>query len=503
MLPLLLAAALLLGGVVYEIAWRTVAWHKLRGFPAPPYGWLAHVWMPGQPPERQTSWAKAHLGRTYWAEKLGGIYRTSAGATGSVLVVSDAEAVAVVAKAAPQKPTALYGMLAFTGTYYPTLFTLATGADWRTRRKAFSHPFSRTMMRRRADTVRGLVKEMAGALERLVEEGPREVDMDVFFSRLTVDVIMALAFGFDIGATRGEDGGVCEALHTIVSPDAMLQMFYPIVRLASWWEPVKKVTAARALVRETARKMYTDFIARYEEADDETRGSMDETFMGRLYMLERSDATITRDHVHQEMIFLTIAGSDTTSHSAYWACMLFAKHPQHLARAREEIASEGRDGQLPFLEACLKEAARLWPAAAGGGLRVTENELELYGGAVRIPKGTTIHLANHTIHRFSRNWGEDALEFKPERFLGYTDAAWYAAGATPGESSSFAFTNFGVGVRNCIGMQLSILELREILVEVLPRFDFALPHDAPAEYEGVIGLTLRPENPRLLVSLRS
>jgi len=466
---LLLGVALLLGSVLYDAVWRAVVWHKLRNFPAPPYGWLAHLWIPGQPPERQTTWAKAHLGRTYWAEKLGGIYRTSAGPAGSMLVVSDAEAVAAIAKAVPQKPTVIYNIFAFTGVYLPSLFTLPTGADWRKRRKGFSHFFSRSTMRRRAETVRGLVQEMAGALEREVSEGPKEVDMDIFFSRLTVDVIMALAFGFDLGATRGEDGGLCEALHALVSPDSMLQMVYPIVRVASWWEPVKRVTAARALVRSTAKRIFTDFVARYEEADDETQASLEDTLLGQLYVLERSDASVTRNHVLEEMIFLIIAGSDTTSHSAFWACMLLAQHPEHLARVREEIASAGKDGQLPFLEACLKEAARLWPAAAGGGFRLTEEELELYGGAVRIPKGTTIHLANHTIHRFSRNWGEDANEFKPERFLGYTDAAWYSAGATPGESNSCAFTNFGVGVRNCIGMQLSILELREMLVEVLPR----------------------------------
>ena len=74
------------------------------------------------------------------------------------------------------------------------------------------------------------------------------------------------------------------------------------------------------------------------------------------------------------------------------------------------------------------------------------------------------------------------------------------AGAEVPEKAGLAFAPFGFGPRNCLGMNLALLEIRVLLPELIRRFEFRLP----AEYSGVAAddddffmetfLTLRPKD---------
>lgn len=69
--------------------------------------------------------------------------------------------------------------------------------------------------------------------------------------------------------------------------------------------------------------------------------------------------------------------------------------------------------KLPYLEMVIKETLRLFPISAFT-LRTSTDDFELDG--YNIPAGTNFFLSVFKLHRNPKYWGEDAGEFKPERF---------------------------------------------------------------------------------------
>ena len=126
------------------------------------------------------------------------------------------------------------------------------------------------------------------------------------------------------------------------------------------------------------------------------------------------------DILAQVRLFM-IAGHETTSMTMTWTILLLAKHPEYQERAREEIRRVLGDRdeitlqdskEMTFLDNCIKESMRLYPAASFFN-RSTTTEMKL--GKYTIPKGTYITVDIANVHRNEKFW-KDADCFKPDRF---------------------------------------------------------------------------------------
>lgn len=69
--------------------------------------------------------------------------------------------------------------------------------------------------------------------------------------------------------------------------------------------------------------------------------------------------------------------------------------------------------KLPYLEMVIKETLRLFPISAFT-LRTSVDDFELDN--YKIPAGANFFLSVFSLHRNKEFWGEDAGDFKPERF---------------------------------------------------------------------------------------
>nr|CAD2168815.1 unnamed protein product [Meloidogyne enterolobii] len=78
-------------------------------------------------------------------------------------------------------------------------------------------------------------------------------------------------------------------------------------------------------------------------------------------------------------------------------------------------------------------------------------------GNIILEKGTNISIDSLTLHRDPKLWGEDAEEFKPERWLNGGELAFYYP--------------FGGGPRICIGLRFAIMETKMRLVRLLKTFE--------------------------------
>ena len=96
------------------------------------------------------------------------------------------------------------------------------------------------------------------------------------------------------------------------------------------------------------------------------------------------------------------------------------------------------------------------------------------------------HLARQT-----SIWGEDALEFRPER--------WLDANKEP--VSQYQFVTFNAGPRICLGKSLALLELKTAIATLYRQFHFELKTSQPVTYG--TSLTLPMKHPlRMKVSKR-
>lgn len=171
------------------------------------------------------------------------------------------------------------------------------------------------------------------------------------------------------------------------------------------------------------------------------------------------------------------AGSDTTSLSLSATYFNIIKNPSVQAKLRAELDEAHERGALsdppgfaetqalPYLQAVLKEALRMHPAAGTPLWRVVPA-----GGATLcgqyFPAGTNVGVNCWVAHRNKEVWGEDADEFRPERWLESSEEQLRAMNAM--------YMPFGVGSRTCIGKNISLLEISKLIPHLVRNFDATL-----------------------------
>jgi cytochrome P450 len=117
------------------------------------------------------------------------------------------------------------------------------------------------------------------------------------------------------------------------------------------------------------------------------------------------------------------------------------------ARPSQQSITYNDARQLPYLHAVISEATRLHPSIVFQLLRKAPADFVIDG--IKIPPGTEVGVSPRAQNRDTAIWGDDANEFRPERWLENEEQAKYFENIT--------MTFGGNGPRMCIGRNLALV----------------------------------------------
>ncbi|KAI5811555.1 cytochrome P450 [Peziza echinospora] len=204
------------------------------------------------------------------------------------------------------------------------------------------------------------------------------------------------------------------------------------------------------------------------------------------------DRTLLRDNA----IDLIIAGRDTTANFLSWTMYVLARDPRVFSKLRTEIVNElgdGEFGELPsfnqlknlkYLRWVLKEVLRLYPVTPFNRKVAAEDIVLPAGGGpdgtapLLLKKGQMISYSMFSLHRRKDLYGEDADDFRPERW-GDDERL---------NNIGWGYLPFSGGPRICIGQHHAMNEASYVTARIIQSCrSISLPPDIdpkdPEQYE--------------------
>ncbi|KAI0652715.1 cytochrome P450 [Trametes meyenii] len=181
-----------------------------------------------------------------------------------------------------------------------------------------------------------------------------------------------------------------------------------------------------------------------------------------------------------------LAGHETTSTATTWALYALSQKHDVQQKLRDELLSVSVDNptmdelmELPYLDNVVRETLRLHSPITmlvretqhDDVLPLSQPFTDRFGNMhneIQIAKGDKVVLPILAFHRSKEIWGEDALEFKPERWNNPPEAS----SAIPGVWGHLL--TFLGGPRACIGYRFSLVEIKALLFTLVRAFEFEL-----------------------------
>ncbi|KAI0813743.1 vera protein [Xylaria sp. FL0064] len=361
------------------------------------------------------------------------------------------------------------------------------GTEWKTWRSRFNPGFSQRNLTAMLPTLVEEVSIFASQLEGLAGIAGKwgaVFKLDEKTINLTFDIICRAALGMRLNEQRRTDSSPLKLALLdqirIMNMGANAARALPIGRM-----PWHDVAARRN--NQTIKDLIMPQIQ--SKLQDESNDSQVKTIVDlAIKYIDKDDPNATREKPNAEFIERLIAnlkaflfaGHDTT---AATICFMF-KHlqddPECMAKLRaEHDAVLGPDPNhaadvltqsphllyaLPYTLGVIKETLRLNPLAATLRQPPPGFSLTAPGSSLRYPMdGWGVWLSAPGVARNPNYWARPD-EFLPER--------WTVPEGHPLHPvNNTAWAPFSVGPRNCIGMELALIELRIVAVLTARRFD--------------------------------
>ncbi|KAL6126021.1 hypothetical protein ACLB2K_074072 [Fragaria x ananassa] len=294
------------------------------------------------------------------------------------------------------------------------------GEKWRQQRKISSHEFSTRMLRDFSSVIfqKGAAK-LAYKLSEIATSN-QTIEIQDVFMKLALDSIFQVAFGtaLDNMCESSEEG---KSFGDALDNSSALTLF----RFVDVFWRIKKFlnVGSEALLRKNT-KIVDDFVYKWRE----------KTFYH------------VQEKISQEVEQVT--GMKKITNISEFASSL----------------SEDVLEKMQYLHAAITETLRIYPAVPVDGKMCFSDDTLPDGFSVR--KGTFVAYQPYAMGRMKTLWGDDAEQFKPER--------WLDENGIFQQESPFKFTAFQAGPRICLGKEFAYRQMKILSAVLLGCFVFKM-----------------------------
>ncbi|ANB15330.1 C-22 sterol desaturase [Sugiyamaella lignohabitans] len=352
------------------------------------------------------------------------------------------------------------------------IFTLS-GSGWKHSRAMLRPQFSREQVSQ-LESLNDHVSTLLTIFKEKSQTG-QYFDAQKLFHNLTLDTATEFLFGEscnslnnesrDMNPTAGSSAPVSAAdfadsfnyCLTVLALRSQAGYFYWLFSGRKFISGVK-----------TCKAFVDYFVRRALRTADEKKEEGRYIFIEELTK-ETRDATIIRD----QSFNILLAGRDTTASLLSYITYYLARDKRVLNKLREVVLEEfGTEidnltfeslKRCTYLNHVINEVLRLNPIVPLNFRSAVRDTILPVGGGpdesqpVFVEKGTQIVYSVYALHRNPKYWGEDAEEFRPERW-------------SEGKIHNWDFLPFNGGPRICLGQQFALTETSYTVVRVLQTF---------------------------------
>ncbi|KAJ4727088.1 putative Cytochrome P450 [Melia azedarach] len=361
------------------------------------------------------------------------------------------------------------------------------GEKWKQQRKLASFEFSTRVLRDFSCAVfRRNASKMVKAVSEFAIPG-RVLDMQDILMRCTLDSIFKVGFGVDLNCLDGSSMEGAKFMKVFDESNALIYWRY----VDPFWKLKRLLNVGCEASLKKNIKVIDDFVHKListkrnllsmQEYCNEKEDILSRFLVASQKGPERMDDKYLRDIILNFMI----AGKDTSANTLSWFFYLLCKNPL----IQEKIAQEVRDvtgnqeeetniddfvanitdetlEKMHYLHSALTETLRLYPAVPVDG-RCAETD-DILPDGYRLRKGDGVYYMAYPMGRMPYIWGEDAEEYRPER--------WLKDGVFQPESP-FKFIAFHAGPRICLGKDFAYRQMKILSMALLRFFRFKLADD--------------------------
>ncbi|KAL4876780.1 cytochrome P450 [Aspergillus karnatakaensis] len=474
----LLSQGAVVGIITYWIAWiaYTRWFHPLARFPGPFWASITRVWtvlhvLPGNAEQVQR---RLHA-------KYGAVVRIAP----NELVTSDPEAI-----------QSLYGVrssllktdfyLAFRAPWarFPDHFTSEGGRQHADRRRIVNNIYSLTSILESERYVDHCLEIWIAKLGEMADQ-KESFDLWTWSRMYAYDIIGELYFSKMFGFLEaGRDHlGYIQATDDLI-PVQFLSAHMPtyirgLFVLGGIFLSSKVRRAFKALghLTDATNAMLKHRLAGLESSVPEVERP---DILNKLLNISHQRGTeldFVLDDVKLEIFGALMAGSETTAVTLSGILFHIFRTSRVYKKLEAEIDGAALKGcesnrhityteavKLPYLVACVKEGMRMHPITGVSFPRHAPPS-GLFIGETFIPPNSRIGANPGVIHFDKSVFGDDADQFRPERWL-----------EDPARASAMDrhLMTFGIGARTCIGKHLSLCEIYKAIPALLKSFSFDL-----------------------------
>ncbi|KAI5117975.1 hypothetical protein M0805_004908 [Coniferiporia weirii] len=393
-----------------------------------------------------------------------------------------------------------------------------TGDEHRTMRRSMNPAFSISSLTAQTEMfyepVYSLVEILKGKIKiksasgLSVDADDKEADRrgEIFYmyewmSKATLDIICLAAFGYKTDSLHNPNNELAEAYHDLLNLQSGQNLALVIVLVSipgvpalfrsewmynhrHWLLRVPLLSTAHTLVTSMRRiKQVSASILEEKVAEAAAVSASDSILSGKKDVMsllvqarvqEATDGSgfkMSDSMMMEQVLTFLGAGHETTASGLAWTLWLLATHPEIQSKLRAEVAPIISNDARPdfrtlkgmeYLDHVVLESLRVYPPVPMTMRKAGKSD---YIDGVWIPKGTLFYIAIRVINTYKGFWGEDAEEFRPER--------WSRLAEAPAFHPTHSYQTFIAGPHHCIGKTMAIVEMKAVLAIMVANFEFA------------------------------